>query len=82
LDIMANAHYEGFNGLEIDQESLPIAFFDLKTGLAGEMLQKFSNYRMKVTINGNFASMANKNLQDFIRECNSGNQVRFKETTN
>jgi hypothetical protein len=57
-------------------------FFDLKTKLAGEILQKFSNYRLQLAIIGNFSRHKSKSLQDFIRECNRGNCVFFQENLN
>ena len=37
-------------GLVIDEKNLSPEFFDLKTGLAGQVLQKFTNYRSKLAI--------------------------------
>jgi hypothetical protein len=38
------------DGLIISENDLPPAFFDLKTGLAGELLQKFVNHRVRVAV--------------------------------
>ena len=43
-------------------------FFILSSGLAGEVLQKFVNYGMKVAIVGDFSRYTSKPLQDFLRE--------------
>jgi len=37
-------------GLVLDENDLTPDFFDLKTGLAGQVLQKFVNYRTKLAI--------------------------------
>jgi len=37
-------------GLLLDEKQLSPAFFDLRTGLAGEVLQKFTNYRARLAI--------------------------------
>jgi len=37
-------------GLVLDEKDLARDFFDLKTGLAGEVLQKFTNYRTKLAV--------------------------------
>jgi hypothetical protein len=37
-------------GLVIDETELSADFFDLKTGLAGQVLQKFVNYRTKLAV--------------------------------
>jgi hypothetical protein len=55
----------------------PEAFFELKTGLAGEILQKASNYRRRLVILGNFADLPSKSLRDFIYESNKTGQVVF-----
>ena len=37
-------------GLVIDEKNLSPDFFDLKTGLAGQVLQKFVSYRTKLAV--------------------------------
>ena len=77
LDFMASAYYEGAEGFILYEEQLPAAFFDLRTGFAGEMLQKFANYHLKLAIVGEFEKYDSKSFQAFIRECNRGKQVFF-----
>lgn len=55
-------------------------FFDLSTGLAGEMLQKCSNYGFRLALVGDFQSYPSESLHAFIRECNRGRHVYFAET--
>lgn len=81
IDLMGNLYFQGFDKIILQEKQLTPEFFDLKNGMAGEVLQKFSNYRMKLTIVGNFDQYASKSLQDFIRESNKGNLVNFVETT-
>jgi hypothetical protein len=76
LDLMANAESET---LAIHKESLNPDFFDLKTGLAGEMLQKISNYRRRLIIIGDYVDIASKSLRDFIYESNKTGKVIFSE---
>jgi hypothetical protein len=42
--------FAGADGLLLTEAELGPAFFDLKSGLAGELLQKFVNYHMRVAI--------------------------------
>lgn len=63
--------------LVIESSSLPARFFDLKTGFAGEVLQKVSTYRRRLVVIGDFSSVTSKSLNDFIRESNSTGQVVF-----
>lgn len=63
--------------LVFSRHHFPAAFFDLKTGLAGEILQKVSNYRRRLVILGDFADLPSKSLRDFIHESNRTGQVVF-----
>ncbi len=83
LDLIVTAWYESeAAGLIIEKASLPESFFDLRTGFAGDVLQKFSNYRMKLAILGDFSSFTSKSLHNFIYESNKGNLVFFKSDIN
>jgi len=79
LEIMSGISLHDCSRLVIHERNLHEDFFILKTGLAGEILQKFSNYRMKLAIIGDFSGITNKSLQDFIRESNRGNMIFFVE---
>ena len=52
-------------------------FFDLKSGLAGEVLQKVSTYRKRLILIGDFSNVESKSLRDFIFESNRTGQVVF-----
>ncbi len=81
MDLIASARYEtGCEALILPKEALSEDFFRLSTGLAGEVLQKFVNYQMKVAILGDFSHYASKPLQDFVRESNRGKTVFFLAT--
>jgi len=77
LDIMANAQYQGASHIIIYEKQLNPDFFDLRTGLAGDILQKFSNYQMKLLIIGEFTKFKSKSLVAFIAESNRVKQVVF-----
>lgn len=83
LDIMASLRYNQDSdnvGMILHKESLQDKFFDLKTGFAGDILQKFSNYDMLLVIVGDFSQYKSKSLSDFIRECNRGNRIFFLDS--
>jgi len=63
----------------IPAERLDDDFFRLKTCVAGEMLQKFVNYRTRVAILGDISSFVAESaaLRDFVYESNRGNQIWF-----
>jgi len=54
-------------------------FLDLRTRLAGEVLQKFVNYRRQVAILGDITEALRTSgaLCDFVRESNRGRSVWF-----
>lgn len=81
LDLMANVNYEtGCDRIVISKSLLSEPFFDLKTHLAGEILQKFVNYRVKLAIVGDFSGYTSQSLKDFIYESNNGNDIFFLPT--
>lgn len=80
LDFMAEARLNDSDRIIIHDKSLNSDFFDLKTRVAGEILQKFSNYRMRLAIVGDFSSFKSKSLRDFIRESNRTGTINFVGT--
>ena len=67
LDVMMTIQYEtGCSRFALAKEQLAEAFFDLRTGLAVEILQKFVNYRMKVAIYGALTADIRRALGDLI----------------
>ncbi|UHA72484.1 DUF4180 domain-containing protein [Paenibacillus sp. 481] len=81
LDLMATVRYEtDCDRFVLHKSVLNESFFDLKTRLAGEILQKFINYHVKVAIVGDFTAYSSKSLRDFIYECNNGKDIFFLPT--
>jgi hypothetical protein len=80
LELMVNAGYMNCGVMIIHRQTLHNDFFDLRTGLAGEILQKFSNYRMRLYIVGELSGFKSKSLSDFIRESNRTGNIRFVRT--
>ncbi len=54
-------------------------FFQLRTGFAGEVLQKFVNYGVRLAIVGDVSSFSSTSsaLRDLIKESNRGRDVWF-----
>lgn len=77
LDLLGNVYYQGFDRMILHQKNITIDFFDLKNKMAGEILQKFSTYRVRLAIVGDFSGFTSKSLKDFIYESNNGKQVNF-----
>ena len=81
MDLIATARYEtGCSAMVLHKEQLAEDFFRLSSGLAGEVLQKFVNYEMRLAIVGDFSHYTSKPLHDFIYESNQGRQVGFWPT--
>ncbi|MGN8070738.1 DUF4180 domain-containing protein [Mucilaginibacter sp. SG564] len=80
LDILANCAYQDANRIIVYQKDITEDFFELKTKLAGEVLQKFSNYNSKLAIVGDFSGYGSKSLRDFIYESNKVGRVSFVAT--
>jgi hypothetical protein len=76
-ELLMNCLYQGADSLIIREENLPAAFFDLKTGLAGDILQKFSTYNGRLAIIGDFSKYESKSLRDFMYESNKGRRINF-----
>lgn len=78
LDFMATIKYEaGCNRIILNKSAICEDFFHLRTRLAGEILQKFINYHVKIAIVGDFSVYTSKSLKDFIYESNKGNDIFF-----
>lgn len=77
LDIMMNCAYNGANSLIVQQANLIPDFYDLKTGIAGDILQKFSTYNTKLAIVGDFGNVRSESLQNFIYESNKMGRINF-----
>jgi len=76
LDIAANSPSRN---IIIHKENIIPEFFDLRTKIAGEILQKASNYRIRIGIVGDFKDITSKSLKDFIYESNKTKEILFKE---
>jgi hypothetical protein len=79
IDLLGNASFQGATGIITREEHFCPEFFDLSTRMAGNILQKFSNYRMKLAIIGDFSKYTSKSLRDFIYESNKGNLIFFTD---
>ena len=81
LDLLGNLYYQGFDKIIIHERNITPDFFDLKNGIAGEILQKFSNYRVSLAIIGDFIPYQSKSIKDFIYESNRGKHINFLAST-
>ena len=81
LDLAMTVKYEtGAANIALDKRLVCEDFFILSTGVAGEILQKFVNYHIRLAIYGDFSRYTSKPLRDFIYESNQGKDVFFLDT--
>jgi hypothetical protein len=79
VDLLGELSFDNCSAVILRETNIHNDFFKLHTGLAGDILQKFSNYNFRLVIIGDFTRYSSKSLQDFIRESNKGNCVWFAD---
>jgi len=77
LDILSECYSMGAKSIIVNKKNIVPDFFDLKTGSAGEILRKFSMYRFKLAIIGDFSNVSSKSLKAFIHESNKTGDTYF-----
>lgn len=81
LDLAMTVKYEtGAQRLAIPKRLAAEEFFILSSGMAGEILQKYINYQIKMAVWGDFSRYTSKPLHDFIYESNQGRDFFFVDT--
>lgn len=79
VDLIGNALYQGASWVAIPAVRLADDFFRLRTRVAGEIIQKFVDYRLGVAVVGDISrhTAVSTALRDFVVESNRGTQVWF-----
>ena len=78
LDLLGDLYYQDFDSVVIHEKNITPHFFDLKTGIAGEILQKFAQYRLPLVVIGDFSKYKSGSLEAFILESNKGRHINFR----
>lgn len=78
-DIVGEAWVHKAQMVALHADWLGDDFFRLSTRVAGEVIQKLQDYRLRVAIVGDIArrTAESKPLRDWVGECNRGRQVWF-----
>ena len=78
-DVIGSAWGENISLIALPVARLDPDFFRLASGLAGDVLQKFVNYRLQLAILGDISvhTAASAALRDFVWESNRGDHVWF-----
>ncbi len=76
LDLVAACVEKGSNRLMLHAESLTEDFYRLRTRLAGDILQKFINYHIRVAAILPLDLVNQGRFREMVLEANRGNQFR------
>ncbi|MFI5692823.1 DUF4180 domain-containing protein [Kribbella sp. NPDC051586] len=82
VQLIVDAYYaHQASWIAFTPEQLGDEFFELRTGLAGAITQKFVSYRMGLAVVGDISARveASKPLADWVRESNRGHNLLFVE---
>lgn len=79
VDIIGQTWHSRADLVAIPASRFDDGFFTLSTGLAGEFIQKFVNYKLSIAIVGDIAEhlRVSSALRAFVHESNRGRQVWF-----
>jgi len=78
LDLIG-ASYGRADVVAVPASRLDPSFFSLRSGVAGEVMQKFVNYRVRLAIVGDISAeiAASTALRDLVVESNRGRHIWF-----
>lgn len=77
LDLIVDVEYQfDCKNIIVHRNNLNESFFELKSGFAGNILLKLSNYKINFGIIGDFSDLGNT-FHDFIFEANKNGQTVF-----
>lgn len=79
VDLIGEMMYYRVTVVVVPVERLSDDFFQLKTRLAGQMVQKFVNYHSRLVVLGNISAYLAQStaLKAFVLEANRGNDLWF-----
>lgn len=81
LDITMTTSYEtDSDRLVLNKEMIAEDFFDLNTGLAKDLFEKFANYSIKIAIYGDFSGYDKDSFHQFMLENYKGKDFYFTES--
>ncbi|WP_327319941.1 DUF4180 domain-containing protein [Streptomyces sp. NBC_01235] len=79
LDLIGDAFGQDATLVAVPAERMGDAFFRLRSGVAGAVVQKFVNYRLRLAVVGDVSRHLAESsaLRDFVYEANHGGQLWF-----
>jgi hypothetical protein len=79
-DVVAQCVESGAQTLLLDRDALPPAFFNLSSGVLGDLVGRLTLYRIRMAAVVPDLAAHSLPFQDFVREANRGAQFRFFPT--
>ncbi|GAA4780665.1 hypothetical protein GCM10023200_12400 [Actinomycetospora chlora] len=76
LDVVGQALGDGAEVVAIPASRLDPAFAQLASGVAGAVVQKFVNYRLRLVVVGTLGATSGP-VADWVREANRGRELWF-----
>lgn len=79
MELVARGLEHRADWVAVPVERMPDHFFALRSGVAGELLQKFVNYQIGLAVIGDIGEHVAESqaLADLVRESNAGGQAWF-----
>jgi len=76
-DLLSLCYYHQTNIVLLSEKNLSLDFFDLRSGLAGAAMQKFSNYKVKAAIIMTVGAEQSERFKELMFEVSSSSHIRF-----
>ncbi|MGW7257295.1 DUF4180 domain-containing protein [Streptomyces sp. NPDC054834] len=82
LDLIGDAMGHDAELVAVPVERVADEFFRLRSGVAGAVVQKFANYRLRLAVVGDLSRhvAVSTALRDFVHEANQGRQLWFVDS--
>ncbi|WP_031487927.1 DUF4180 domain-containing protein [Streptomyces bicolor] len=82
LELIGDAFGQDAGLVAVPVERVPDEFFRLRSGVAGAVMQKFANYRVRLAVVGDISPHIAEStaLRDFVHETNNGGHIWFVPT--
>lgn len=76
-DLIGRCFETGVSALLVEEGALPASFFDLSSGVAGDLVQKVTNYQLRMAVVVGDLTPYSSSFRDFAREAAQGARFRF-----
>jgi len=78
-DLIGNAWVDGANVIAVPVSRFDPSFFDLTSGLLGNVTQKVVNYQLKLAVIGDIGAAVSRSsaFADYVWETNRGDHIWF-----